>query len=401
MAKHALLSPSSSKRWLACTPSATLEALEPFQAASPYALEGTEAHELGELKLAFALKYISPQEYDTRFESFLLTSKFYNAEFNDFVNDYVTEVMDIVTKDYKGLNVKVYLEDKVEFTHIVPGGSGTSDVVVVGPDFVHVIDLKFGKGVAVSAIDNSQLRLYALGALKKYQLHGIFKEAKMTIIQPRLFDITTDFVEVLDLNKWALEFVKPRAEMAINGEGSLVSGDHCKFCKRKGKCKAIGDYQIKVAQAEFSQVVVEDNVLEPYNMTPEMLSRVMKVGPKFIDWFKDVMSYAKGAMINGEVAIPGFKIVEGRSTRQMISPEDISEKLRTSGFVESDYLTEPKLLGITKLEKNIGKKLFTEICGDFIVKPQGKPAIVPETDRRTALDTKQYKMIGQEFDDKN
>lgn len=396
---HAFLSPSSSERWLACTPSAKLEALEPFQPPSVYAAEGTEAHSLAEIKLAYMLGKISVEEYDTRFESFRINSNYYNAEFNDFVNDYCVEVMTIIKEDYKDQEVEVELEAKVEFTDIVPDGSGTSDVVIIGKSFVHVIDLKFGKGVAVSAIGNPQLRLYALGALKKYRLKGVFTEARMTICQPRLYDISTDYVSVIDLNNWAVNFVKPRAELAIRGEGDLVSGEHCKFCKRKGKCETLGQHQLAIAQAEFEAVVVEDNILEPKNMTPEMLSRVMFIAPKFIDWFNDVQKYVAQAMINEGLELPGYKLVEGRSTRVMTNPDAIAEILRTSGFAEDAYLEPVKLLGITNLEKNIGKKLFNELCSDYIIKPPGRPTVAPETDKRVALDAKRLKLSGQEFDE--
>lgn len=397
--KHALLSPSSSHRWLECTPSAYLESLEPYQPPSPYAAEGTEAHALAEIKLKFMLDKISVDQYDTEFANFRLNSKFYNAEFNDYVNDYVHEVMTIIKEDYKGQTLEVYLEDKVSFEHVVPNGSGTSDVVIIGKTFIHIIDLKFGKGVAVSSIGNPQLRLYALGVLNKYQLKGVFSEARMTIIQPRLYDKSTDYVQVTELNDWAINFVKPRAELAIAGKGTLCPGDHCKFCKRKGKCEALGQQQLAVAQREFESVVIEDNILEPHNMTPEMLSRIMYVAPKFIQWFNEVTSYVTKTMINEDLKIPGYKIVEGRSNRVITNPEAIVEKLRTSGFTEDDYLEKPKLLGITKLEKNVGKKLFNELCADYIVKPTGRPTVVPETDKRVALDVRQYRLTGQEFED--
>lgn len=207
MDKHSLLSPSSSSRWLACTPSAFLESLEPFSPSSIYAAEGTDAHFLSELKLSYMLGKISPIEYDTRFENFVMNSQYYNAEFNDFVNDYCKEVMTIIKEDYANEKVEVFLEEKLEFTDIVQEGSGTADVAIIGKNFVHVIDLKFGKGVPVSAINNSQLKLYALGALKKFRLKGVFYETRMTIIQPRLFDITTDRISVVDLYEWAESYV--------------------------------------------------------------------------------------------------------------------------------------------------------------------------------------------------
>lgn len=395
-AAHVLLSPSSSHRWLVCTPSAKLESIEP-SFISVYAEEGTEAHALAELKLSYMLGKISPDEYDTKFEYFKLTSKYYDEVFNEFVNKYCTEVMTIAKEDYKGLNVKVFLEEYVKFEDIVPDGAGTSDVVIVGPNFIHIIDLKFGKGVAVSAINNTQLRLYALGALRKYMREGIFTEVKMTIIQPRLDNISTDFISVKDLNDWALNYVKPRAALAIAGEGDLVPGDHCKFCKRKAKCQALANQQLAAAQAEFEDAVVENNMLEPVNMSPEVISRVLSIGPAFIDWFKDVEKYALSASINSDLKIPGFKLVEGRSIRQIINPEAVAEKLKTSGFAPDSYLKAPELLGITALEKNIGKKLFNSLCEQFIVKPEGKPVLVPESDRRQALDSKTLRLNGDEF----
>lgn len=393
---HALLSPSSSHRWLICTPSAMLESSEP-SSYSPYAEEGTEAHALAELKLSYMLGQINDTEYATKFDHFRLNSKFYNYEFNDYVNDYCQEVMTIVKEDYKGYEVSVHLEQYVTFEDIVPNGGGTSDVVIVGKNFIHIIDLKFGKGVPVSAIGNTQLRLYALGAIKKYIRECTCIEARMTIIQPRLHDISTDFVSINELNDWAINYVKPRAELAIAGKGELVPGDHCKFCKLKGKCKALADRQLAIAQAEFEDAVVENNMLEPANMSPEVMSRILDIAPKFIDWFKDVEAYAMKTAINDGTKIPGYKLVEGRSTRVIASPASVIEKLRTAGFSEEDYLKPTELLGITALEKNIGKKLFNELCDQYIIKPQGKPTLVPESDKRIAIDVKSLGLNGNEF----
>lgn len=394
--KHALLSPSASHRWLHCTPSAMLESNEP-STYSPYAAEGTEAHALAELKLSYILEKISPEEYETRFENFKLTSKFYSPEMNEYVNNYVNEVMTIVKEDNKGIDCKVYLEEYVKFDDIVPSGGGTSDVVIVGNNFIHIVDLKYGKGVPVSAIENSQLRLYALGAVKQHLREVTVSEVRMTIIQPRLGDITTDFMSIGALNDWAVNFVKPRAQLAIEGQGELCSGDWCKFCKCKNKCKRLADDQLAVAQREFEDVVIENNVLEPQNMSPEMFERILNVAPKFIDWFNDIKNYALQAAINGTLKIPGYKLVEGRSVRTIFDTNSVKEKLKTSGFSEEDYLKPQELLGITALEKNIGKKLFGNLCGEYIVKPVGKPILVPESDKREALDTNKIKLNGDEF----
>lgn len=395
---HAILSPSSSHRWLECTPSAMLESTEP-NIPSKYAKEGTEAHELAEIKLSYALGHISPEEYETRFENFKMTSEFYSAEMNDYINDYCQEIMMIVKDDYKNYDPKVYLEEFVTFSDIVPNGSGTSDVVIVTKNFIHICDLKYGKGVAVSAIGNPQLRLYALGAVTKHLRECACTEVRMTIIQPRLKDQSTDYMSIEDLNKWATEIVKPRAELAIAGKGEFVSGDHCKFCKVKGKCKALADKQLAIAQAEFDNVVEENHVLEPANMPPEVIGRILDIGPKFIDWFKDVEKYALAASINEGMKIPGYKLVEGRATRIISDPASVAEKLRTSGFKAEDYLKPVELLGITTLEKNVGKKLFNNLCEPYIIKPQGKPTLVPESDKRPALDADAFKLNGSEFVD--
>ena len=217
----------------------------------------------------------------------------------------------------------------------------------------------------------------------------------MTIIQPRLHDITTDFVSITVLNDWAINFVKPQAELAIAGKGELVPGEHCKFCKCKGKCKALADKQLAIAQSEFEETVVENNIMEPAMMPPEVISRILDIAPKFEDWFKDVQAYATKSAIQNGVKIPGYKVVEGRSVRIISDPTAVAEKLYTSGFQEEDYLKPQELLGITYLEKNIGKKLFDDLCGGYVIKPPGKLTLVPESDKRTAIDVKM--LDGTEF----
>lgn len=399
---HALLSPSSSERWLNCTPSARLEVLEPEIEASTYAEEGTEAHFLAALKLSYMLQKITPAEYGNRFETFIMGSRYYNPEFNEFVTSYCHEVMDIIKVDYAGEPVEVFLEEKVKFEDIVPNGSGTSDVIIVGRNFIHIVDLKFGIGVPVSAINNSQLKLYALGALKTFRLKGIYTTVRMTIVQPRLYDKSTAEISVLDLNKWAIEYVKPRAELAAKGEGTFVAGDHCKFCKLKAKCEALAQAQLDTAKAEFELAIVEESptptILAANQMSPEMLARILTIAPKFQDWFKDIEKYAKAAMINDGLKIPGYKVVRGRSNRIITDKDRVAEILRTNGYTEEQYLTQPELLGITNLEKNIGKKVFNNLVSDYIIKPEGPPTVATEDDPREAIDVNKFRLLGQEFD---
>ena len=390
---HTFLAPSASHRWLVCTPSAMVESTEPT-VFSPYAKEGTEAHALAEIKLSYMLGKINVTEYETRFDNFKLTSEYYSEEFNEYVNKYCVEVMTIVNEDYKGQDVKVELEEYVVFDDIVPKGAGTSDVVIIGKNFIHIVDLKFGKGVPVSAIGNPQLRLYALGAVRKHIRECTCSEVRMTIIQPRLDDESTDTINIKDLNDWAINYVKPRAELAIVGKGEFVSGEHCKFCKFKGKCKALADQQLAIAKAEFEDAV-ENKMMEPAEMSPEVLSRILDIAPKFVAWFNDIERYATNATINFGLKIPGYKLVEGRSTRVITNPDAIIEKLKVSGFSEESYLKPKELLGISALEKNVGKKLFNDLCGQYLIKPMGKPTLVPESDKRIAIESKY--LDGREF----
>ena len=393
--KHAMLAPSSAHRWLECTPSAMLESTKP-SIPSVYAEEGTEAHALAEIKLKYALGKIDDDEYTHLFENFRLTSRFYNEEFNEFVNNYINEVMTIVTSDYAGQQVKVELEERVSFDDIVPDGAGTSDVVIVGRNFIHIVDLKFGKGIPVSAIGNPQLKLYALGAIRKHIGECICQIVRMTIVQPRLYEESTDAMMVVDLNKWAIDYVRPRALLAREGKGELVPGDHCKFCKCRGECKVLAERQLAVAQAEFDNTL-DGHVLEPCDMTPDMIARILFIAPKFIDWFKDVEKYATASAINSDIKIPGYKIVEGRSVRIMTDQCAVAEKLRELGYSDEELYEPRKLKSLTSLEKAIGKKRFTEICGEYICKPQGKPTLVHESDKRQAMDIRTLQLNGSEF----
>ena len=231
---------------------------------------------------------------------------------------------------------------------------------------------------------------------------SIFTKVRMTIIQPRLYDKSTDEATVMFLNNWAETFVKPRAELAYQGKGEFVPGDHCKFCKLKAKCDALAQAQLNTAKAEFELAVVGDpttpTILEPSQMSPEMLARILTIAPKFQDWFKDVVAYATSAMINQGMKVPGYKVVRGRSNRLITDKARVAEVLKTNGYAEDKYLEPVELLGLTKLEKNIGKKVIDNLIGDYIIKPEGHPTIALESDSREAIDVNKFKLIGQEFD---
>ena len=377
--KHSILSASNAHRWLKCTPSARAEMYEE-DTCSVYAEEGTAAHKLAELKLTYRFGKIGPSEYDDRFNEFLEGEygKYYNAEFNEYVDDFVEYVISRTENIEK---YHIFFELEVDFSHIVPQGYGTADVVIVTEDYVEIIDLKFGMGVPVSALNNPQLRLYGLGALNLFPLS---KKVYMTIHQPRLLSCDTEELYKEELIKWAVEYVKPRAELAIKGEGVFYSDeDTCRWCKLRGKCKVRADRQLEIAQKEF---VAQNKPPVPQNLSVEQISRILEIGPMFIDWFKDVQSYALGQLVAG-VKIPGYKLVEGRSNRIITDEEKVKQLLLDIGLKEEDIMKPPQMHGITKLESLVGKKLFGELCKEYLIKPQGKLTIAPESDRRPEINT--------------
>lgn len=378
--QHAILSASTAHRWLTCTPSARLELEEGQEECSVYAEEGTAAHALAEIMLSYQFDKISAAEYENALINWHNTEvydKYYNAEFQEYVNSHVA----FVVEQTKGLNnFHIYFELKVNFSNVVPQGFGTSDVVIITEDMIHIIDLKFGAGVPVSALENPQLRLYGMGALNLFPRTRFIQ---MTINQPRLDSHDTEILTKKELLDWAFNFVKPRAEEAIKGEGILTpEEDACRFCKLRGKCKARADYQLAIAQKEFNIVDQRENLAQ--SMTPERLSTILQIAPLFIDWFKDVQAYALGQLANG-AKIPGFKLVEGRSNRIITNEEAVKEKLLSLGFTEDEIMKPREMLGISKLEALVGKKLFAEMFEDYLIKPAGKLTLAPEDDKRPAV----------------
>lgn len=382
MSEHAILSASSAHRWLTCTPSARLEQEEGREECSAYAAEGTAAHALAELKLSYRFGKIGLFEYQEKYEAFKVDpeySKYYNKEFEEYVDEHVA----FVIEQTEGLsNFHIYFELRVNFANVVPQGFGTADVLIVTEDTIHVIDLKFGAGVPVSAIDNPQLRLYGMGALNMFPNTEFIK---MTINQPRLESRDTETLSKKDLLDWSFNFVMPRADEAINGEGILSpSEDACRFCKLRGKCKARADMQLAIAQKEFEIIDQKANLVQ--NLSVEQIGNILEIAPMFIDWFKDVQAYALGQLAAG-VKIPGYKLVEGRSNRIITDETKVKEILLQVGLTEDEIMKPREMLGISKLEALVGKKLFAELCKDYLIKPQGKLTLAPESDRRPEVNT--------------
>lgn len=367
---HAILSASGASRWMACTPSARLE--QQFEnKTSEYAAEGTLAHELGELKLKKVLEGLSSRSFNSKLKK-IQENKLYTADMPDYVDVYVDTCLERYSEARaKTPDALFKIEQRIDFSEWVPEGFGTGDFVIIADGTMEVCDLKYGKGVPVSADNNKQMMLYALGAISEFGFLYDIEKVRMTIIQPRLDNISTFEVTVEDLLKWAEEFVKPKAELAIKGEGEFFAGDHCRFCRAKAVCRAREDKNLELAKYDFQEPPTMDN-----NDIAYVLSKV----DELVSWASDVKGYALESALKGE-EFDGFKIVEGRSNRKWSSEEDVAKTLIAEGFQESMIYTR-KLDGISKIEAAIGKKEVKRLLSGYIIKPVGKPTLVPITDKR-------------------
>ncbi|EPY2290999.1 DUF2800 domain-containing protein [Clostridium sporogenes] len=370
MAKHAILSASGASRWLACPPSARLEENYPNK-SSEFAKEGTLAHELGELGLKKNLELITTRKYNSEFKK-IEADKLFTKDMPDYVEVYVDTCMEKVAEaKAKTPDALFKIEQRLDFSEWVPDGFGTGDFVIIADGTMEICDLKYGKGVPVSAVNNKQMRLYALGAIAEFSFLYDIENIKMTIIQPRLDSISTDEMEVEELLKWAEEELKPIAKLAYEGKGEFYAGDHCKFCRAKAICKARADKNMELAKYDFQ---------EPNTLDNNDIAFILGKADELISWAKDVQEYALEQALQGE-EFDGFKVVEGRSNRKWADEEKIGKILLGQGFLE-DIIYTKKLTGITNMEKAIGKKEVNKLLGDYIIKPQGKPTLATIKDKR-------------------
>lgn len=367
---HAILSASGASRWMACTPSARLE--QNFEnKTSEYAAEGTLAHELGELKLRKELEGLSTRSFNSKVKK-IQEDKLYTADMTDYVDMYVETCLERVSEaKAKTPDALFKIEQRLDFSEWIPEGFGTGDFVIIADGTMEVCDLKYGKGVPVSANNNKQMMLYALGAISEFSFLYDIEKVRMTIIQPRLDNISTFEVTVEDLLKWAEEYVRPKAELAIKGEGEFCAGNHCRFCRAKAVCRARAEKNLELAQYEFQKPPTMDN-----NDIAYVLSKV----DELVNWAGDVKEYALEQALKGE-EFDGYKVVEGRSNRKWSSEDDVAKVLIGQGFQENIIYTK-KLDRISKIESSIGKKEVQRLLGDYIIKPVGKPTLVPITDKR-------------------
>ncbi len=362
---HAILSASSSDRWLHCPPSARL--CESYDdKGSDYAAEGTDAHALCEYKLrrALGMEATDPTE----------NLSWFNEEMSDCANGYAAYVLEQVEAAKQSCaDPVVLIEQRVDFSRWVESGFGTADCIIIADGTLQVIDYKHGLGVLVDATENPQMQCYALGALELFD--GIYDidTVRMTIYQPRRDNVSTYELSKNELYRWADEVLKPTADLAFAGDGNFLCGEWCGFCKAKHDCRARADANMELARYDFKPppLLTDDEV-------EEILARV----DDLVAWASDIKDYALQQAISGK-EWHGYKLVEGRSNRKYTNETAVAGAVADAGF--DPY--ERKLLGVTAMQKLLGKSRFDEILAAYIEKPQGKPTLVPESDKRPAMNT--------------
>lgn len=373
---HARLSASGAKRWMSCTPSVRLEEQFPEQ-SSTYAEEGTFAHALAELIINYNLGYIKKAVFNKQLKQ-LQQNQYYNQELQDYVDEYVNLVWEYINEaKAKCEDVVILTEQQLDFSEYVPDGFGTGDVVIIADYTLQIIDLKYGKGVGVSAIDNPQLRLYGLGALESFGMIYDINYVKMTIVQPRLENVSSEELSVDKLLEWGDVVVRPLAKKAMAGEGEFVVGDHCKFCKARKTCRARAEANLELTKMEFAI---------PELLEDSEIGEILRKAEQLVSWVKDIEEYALEEAVNNGKKWDGWKLVEGRSNRKYADEIKVADTLKGAGYDEA-VLYEKKLYGITAMEKIVGKKQFGTLLGELVIKPEGKPTLVPESDKRPELNT--------------
>lgn len=363
MGRHAVLSASSSHRWTKCTPAARLE-LEFDDNESSAAAEGSAAHALAEHKLRRALKMrskkpVSPFDCDEM------------DEYTDVYVDFVLEQLELAKQSCS--DPLVLIEEHLDFSKYVPDGFGTGDVVLISDKTLHIIDMKYGRGLLINAEHNSQMMLYSLGALEIYDSLYDIDEVSMTIFQPRRDNVSTWTIPVDELRDWAENELRLKAELAFKGEGEYCPGDWCTFCRAAVKCRARADEKLKLAQSEFR--------LPPLLSDAEIEDVLGKLND-ITKWANDLLTYATDAALNHGKEWSGYKIVAGRSVRKFKDEDTVAEVAKANGYKD---IYSQSLITLTEFEKLMGKAKFNEVLGDFVYKPPGKPTLVPVSDKRPAI----------------
>ena len=369
MSDHAVLSASGSHRWLNCLPSARLE-LEFENSESNAAAEGTAAHALCEHKLKKALHMRSKRPVSV-----------YNSdemeEHSDAYVEFVMEQFELAKQSCT--DPLILIEQRLDFSCYVPQGFGTGDCIIIGDKKLHIIDFKYGMGVLVDAVDNPQMKLYALGALEIYDSLYDIEEVSMTIFQPRRENVSTWTIRVEDLKAWAEKELKPKAKKAYDGEGEYLPGEWCTFCRAAVKCRARAEEKLKLAQSEFKL---------PPLLTDSEIEEVLSKLSDLTKWANEIIAYATDAAVNHGKEWHGFKVVEGRSIRKYKDEEAVAEAAKANGYKD---IYRQSLITLTEMQKLMGKKKFEQILGGLIHKPPGKPMLVPLSDKRPAMNISNVK----------
>lgn len=363
MSDHAVLSASGSHRWLNCLPSARLE-LEFENSESNAAAEGTAAHALCEHKLKKALHMRSKRPVSS-----------YNTdemeEHSDAYVEFVMEQFELAKQSCT--DPLILIEQRLDFSCYVPQGFGTGDCIIIGDKKLHIIDFKYGMGVLVDAVENPQMKLYALGALEIYDSLYDIEEVSMTIFQPRRENVSTWTISVKELKDWAENELKPKAKKAYDGEGEYLTGEWCTFCRAAVKCRARAEEKLKLAQMEFKL---------PPLLTDSEIEEVLFKLSDLTKWANEIMAYATDSAVNHGKEWRGFKVVEGRSIRKYKDEEAVAEVAKANGYKD---IYRQSLITLTEMQKLMGKKKFEQILGGLIHKPPGKPTLVPNSDKRPAM----------------
>ena len=366
MTSHALLSPSGAHRWLHCTPSARLEASLPEPKKKPgqkdFSAEGTLAHSMAEIKLRYQLDQIGLEEHDKEIE-LCKSHSLYSEELEEVANTYTNYVRSQV-----GQEDRVFVEARVDIGEYVVESFGTADCIIIGKNKITVIDLKAGAGVPVSAVNNEQLRMYALGAYERYKDEfPELKEVRTIIVQPRLDSITEDHTTITKLVEWGKYYVKKRAQKAYTGSGDYVPGDHCHWCRAKAQCRARSDYNTELAKQEFKA---------PALLTEEEVSEVLVKAQNLRTWVNDVEEFALTRAVEQDIVPPGFKLGTTITHRRISDSELAATVLVEKGMDPAVIWEPPKLKSISVLEKLGPKGQIVSWLGNLVQKPEGSPKLV-------------------------
>ena len=360
---HAVLSASSSHRWMNCTPSARLER-EFADRETEAAAEGTAAHALCEHKLRRALKMRSRKP----------VSKYDCDEMDGYTDGYVEFVLEqLAQAKLECADPLVLIEQRLDFSCWVPEGFGTGDCLIVADKLLHIIDFKYGQGVLVEAEENPQMMLYALGALRLFDSLYDITEVSMSIYQPRRENVSTWTISVDELNAWAENTLKPKAELAHKGEGEYLPGSWCQFCKAAVKCRARAEEKLQLARFEFAP---------PPLLSDEEIEDILAKLDDLTKWASEIQAYAQDAAVNHGKVWQGFKLVATRTNRRYTDEGAVIQAAKDAGYTD---IFRKSLIPITEMEKLMSKKEFNRILGSLVEKPQGRPTLVPVTDKRPAL----------------